>query len=318
MHAPPAPGYTGGTIQRVDVSTGNVELLYADYEGRTFGGPNDIIFAADGSFWFTDYGKWTPDGTRHGGLYHAGTDGRTLRQVAFGTCLNGVGLSPDGKRAYAAATAERWILGFDTDPAAGRQQGEVLANFPGRQHLNSMAMEASGTIAVGCLIEHPGIGRVDPASGAVALVPTPDTLPTNICFGGADMRDAYITFTGRGALAKCRWPVRGCGCRSIYRGRGFSPRHSRAGGNPADCRHAGRVHPDGLHPRIAAEWHTVCRRDLEPGLAHARASRRRATWFHQRPWRQAARSGSSSTRRWKRQLAREADQKVGSRRGSWS
>jgi gluconolactonase len=209
MHAPPAPGYTGGTIQRVDISTGKVELVYTDHEGRTFGGPNDIIFAADGSFWFTDYGKWLPDATRHGGLYHAGIDGRTLRQVAFGTCLNGVGLSPDGKRAYAAATAERWILGFDTDPAAGRQQGEVLANFTGHQHLDSMAMEASGMIAVGCLIESHGIARVDPVSGAVAKVPTPDRMPTNIAFGGADMRDAYITFTERGALAKCRWPVAG-------------------------------------------------------------------------------------------------------------
>jgi gluconolactonase len=209
MHAPPAPGYTGGTIQRVDVATGKVELVYADYEGRTFGGPNDIVFAADGSFWFTDFGKWTPDAMRHGGLYHAGTDGGTLRQVSFGTCLNGVGLSPDGKRAYAAATMERWLLGFDTDPAAGFQRGEVLANFRGRQMIDSMAIEASGVIAVGCLIESHGIGRVDPASGAVALVPTPDALPTNIAFGGADMRDAYITFTERGALAKCRWLVPG-------------------------------------------------------------------------------------------------------------
>jgi gluconolactonase len=34
-------------------------------------------------------------------------------------------------------------------------------------------------------------------------------LPTNICFGGPDMRTAYITFSERGALAKCRWDVAG-------------------------------------------------------------------------------------------------------------
>jgi gluconolactonase len=146
---------------------------------------------------------------RHGGLYHASTDGRMLRQVAFGTCLNGIGLSPDGRTAYAAATVERWILGFATDPAAGKQNGAVLANFPGRQFLDSMAMEASGVIAVGCLLERPGIGRVDPHSGAATVIGTPDAMPTNIAFGGADMRDAYITFTERGALAKCRWPTAG-------------------------------------------------------------------------------------------------------------
>jgi gluconolactonase len=117
-HAPPARGYTGGTIQRVDVSTGKVETILTDYEGRTFGGPNDIMFAPDGGYWFTDFGKWTEDSMRHGGLYHVAADGSTLRQVAFGPCLNGVGLSPDGKTAYAAASYERWILAFDTDPAA--------------------------------------------------------------------------------------------------------------------------------------------------------------------------------------------------------
>jgi gluconolactonase len=29
---------------------------------------------------------------------------------------------------------------------------------------------------------------------------------TNICFGGADMRDAWITASGTGKLYKCRWP----------------------------------------------------------------------------------------------------------------
>jgi gluconolactonase len=209
MHALPPPDYTGGTIQRIDVPTGKVETLLTGYQGRTFGGPNDIAFAADGTFWFTDYGKFTADCQRHGGLYHASIDGKMLRQVAFGTCLNGVGLSPDGKTAYAAATSERWLLGFDTDPAAGVQPGRVLANFPGRQYLDSMAIEASGVVAVGCLIEGAGIGRIDPVSGATTVVRTPDTLPTNIAFGGPDMRDAYITFTERGALAKCRWPVPG-------------------------------------------------------------------------------------------------------------
>ena len=29
---------------------------------------------------------------------------------------------------------------------------------------------------------------------------------TNICFGGADMRDAWITAAGTGRLYKTRWP----------------------------------------------------------------------------------------------------------------
>jgi gluconolactonase len=31
-------------------------------------------------------------------------------------------------------------------------------------------------------------------------------MTTNICFGGADMRDAYITLSGTGKLVTARWP----------------------------------------------------------------------------------------------------------------
>jgi gluconolactonase len=37
----------------------------------------------------------------------------------------------------------------------------------------------------------------------------PDPLVTNICFGGADMCDAYVTLSGTGKLAKVRWPELG-------------------------------------------------------------------------------------------------------------
>ena len=34
----------------------------------------------------------------------------------------------------------------------------------------------------------------------------PDLIVTNICFGGADMKDAWITSSGTGKLYKTRWP----------------------------------------------------------------------------------------------------------------
>ena len=37
-------------------------------------------------------------------------------------------------------------------------------------------------------------------------VPFPDPVTTNICFGGADMRDAYVTCSTTGKLFKVRWP----------------------------------------------------------------------------------------------------------------
>lgn len=57
------------------------------------------------------------------------------------------------------------------------------------------------------------IERLDPETGRlvelyreVDTIPMPDPLPTNIAFGSADMRTAFITLSGAGRLVKARWP----------------------------------------------------------------------------------------------------------------
>jgi gluconolactonase len=52
-----APDYETGRIERIDLSTGKVERLYDMCDGHRLSGPNDIVFDADGGFWFTDLGK---------------------------------------------------------------------------------------------------------------------------------------------------------------------------------------------------------------------------------------------------------------------
>ena len=45
--------------------------------------------------------------------------------------------------------------------------------------------------------------------GAVEQWTVDDHLPTNICFGGPDLRTAYITLAGTGRLIAAPWPVPG-------------------------------------------------------------------------------------------------------------
>ena len=46
----------------------------------------------------------------------------------------------------------------------------------------------------------------DPDGRASEFVPLPDIGITNIAFGGADRRDAYITASTTGTLCRVRWP----------------------------------------------------------------------------------------------------------------
>ena len=53
-------GYTGGRIERIDLDTGRVDILYDRVGEHHLRGPNDIVFDAHGGFWFTDLGKSRP------------------------------------------------------------------------------------------------------------------------------------------------------------------------------------------------------------------------------------------------------------------
>lgn len=211
-----AEDYETGRIERVDLATGRVERVYAEVDGHRLSGPNDLVFAADGSFWFSDLGKGFAHHRDHGGLYWATPDGRTIRCAQYGPHINGVGLSPDGGTIYGALTEERNILAFAITgpgevepPFLGALPGRVVASFPGRTLLDSMAVLASGRIAQATLVEQAGIATVDPATGSFTIEAFPDLLTTNIAFGGPDMRDAAICLSTSGRLAVARWPEPG-------------------------------------------------------------------------------------------------------------
>ena len=71
-----ADNYSGGRIERVDLSTGKVEVLYTECQGEPLKGPNDIVFDGKRGFWFTDLGKVYGRQMDRGALYYARTDGQ--------------------------------------------------------------------------------------------------------------------------------------------------------------------------------------------------------------------------------------------------
>ena len=64
-------------------------------------------------------------------------------------------------------------------------------------------MTAAGNVCVATILNG-GITTITPG-GEHSHHAFPDLLTTNICFGGDDMRDAWITLSGTGQLVKARW-----------------------------------------------------------------------------------------------------------------
>jgi gluconolactonase len=210
-----AHDYSGGRIERIDIQTGAVELLYKSGDfGCNLRGPNDIMFDQHGGFWFTDHGKVDYAARCHDivGIFYAKADGSHLEEVIFpSNNPNGVGLSPDGSMLYAAETYTCRLMKFNiTAPgkvaldAGPGGPGIPLYRPAGYKFFDSLAMEANGNICVATIGEC-GISVISPEGELVEFVPTDDVFTTNIAFGGDDMMDAYITLSGSGRLVKMRW-----------------------------------------------------------------------------------------------------------------
>jgi gluconolactonase len=208
--------YVTGSIQRVDPATGDFETIYDSCDGVPLRGPNDIVFDAAGGFYFTDLGKSTADYVHHGACYYAKADGSEIRRV-HGPMItpNGIGLSPDGKTVHVAETRTGRVWSFDLTgpgqiaPLPFDMPGRLLTTLPDYQLLDSLAVQADGHICVATLMRG-GVSVVPPDGGDVTFISVPgDPYITNICFGGADMRDAWITASGTGCLYHTRWPTAG-------------------------------------------------------------------------------------------------------------
>jgi len=209
------PDHSGGRIERVDIDSGDVKVLYTEVDGNPLIGPNDIVFDAHGGFYFTDHGRRQGRIHHVGAIFYAQPDGSAIREVVFPSdAPNGIGLSPDGTHLYAAETHTgrlyAWTL---TAPGEVEQNimgaaGTVLCGLPGMQLFDSLGVDSAGNIAVATLVTG-ALSVISPEGELLDQALTGDPMTTNVCWGGGDMRIAYVTCSATGRLVSMPWPVPG-------------------------------------------------------------------------------------------------------------
>ena len=212
-----ATDYRTGRIERIDLDTGAVEVLYESAGDIPLRGPNDIVFDASGGFWFTDHGKTRVRERDRTGVFYAKADGSFIEEVIFPMeAPNGVGLSPDEDEVYVAETPTGRLWAFPL-AAPGRLAGEradrpdggrLVRGRAGYFLFDSLAVDAAGNVCVATLIDG-GITVLSPRGGDPRFVPMPDRITTNICFGGENLQTAYITLSSTGQLVTMPWETPG-------------------------------------------------------------------------------------------------------------
>lgn len=212
-----ADDYTGGRIEQVDIETGQSKTLYDRCGDILLKGPNDIVFDKSGGFWFTDFGKVYEREMDRGAVYYARCDGSFIKEAIFPILTpNGVGLSPNGTKLYVSETetSRLWVYEIIGEGEVSKQAwpspngGDLVHGLPGYQRFDSLAVEENGNICVATLVRG-GISVISPDGDLVEFHEAPEPYCTNICFGGEDMKTAYITLAGTGQLITVDWPRAG-------------------------------------------------------------------------------------------------------------
>src|SRR3989442_1133648 len=185
--------------------------------------PEGPVALADGSVLVVEIKRGTltrvpPDRKQINGaptaVLAARGEGSRIREVLFPLdAPNGIGLSPDGRRLYVAETwtgrVWYWELAGPGEvvagPGFGPAGGTLLAGLPGFQLFDSLAVDGAGNVCVATLVTG-AITVISPAGEVIEQVPTGDPLTTNLCFGGRQLRTAYVTASGTGRLLATEWP----------------------------------------------------------------------------------------------------------------
>ena len=205
-----AADYSGGRIERVNLTTGSSEVLYCEANGSPLRGPNDLVFDDAGGFWFTDTGKSHLSNVERGAIYYARADGSHIEQVLFPYDLpNGIALSPDGKTLYFSETFSARIWQFRLNrpgqlasPPRPFNPQDLLYGAPGFCGFDSMCVEANGNICQATLFTG-GISVIRPNGTLLEFVELPDPFVTNISI--SNDATAYVTLSGTGQLARLTW-----------------------------------------------------------------------------------------------------------------
>ena len=190
-------------------SDGSRTVVAEAYQGRRLNSPNDLAIDRDGRIWFSDprYGDNRADmELDHESVYLAtpeGADGgyELVRATFDTTRPNGVLLDAPETTLFVAESprapeGRRELRAYPIGPDHALGTPVVLYDFDDHRGVDGMTLAPDGSLLVACgwKLSGPGprIAVFGPDRTLRAEYPTPAN-PSNLCFGGPDRRDLFVT-----------------------------------------------------------------------------------------------------------------------------
>ncbi len=133
-----------------------LSLFLDTFEGKKFNSPNDLVFAPDGSLWFTDPSYGLAGGDKDpakelpfNGVYRY-ANGKLTAEIKDLTLPNGLGFSPDGKTLYVCNSGPKMAVHqYHVNSNGSVSEGPLLISFPdgsGPGVPDGMKVDSAGNI----------------------------------------------------------------------------------------------------------------------------------------------------------------------------
>jgi gluconolactonase len=195
-------------ILELDPASGRVTPVVGGFEGTTFQGVNDLVFARNGDLYFTDQGFSGLDRPT-GRVFRYRADGGLDMVLDRIPSPNGLVLDRSETTLFVNVTRDNavWRLPLAADGSVHRVGAFI--RLSGGIGPDGLALDQAGGLA----IAHLGLGVVWIVSAAgeplLRVQSCAGSETTNVAYGGADGRTLYITESETGQILKAAVPVPG-------------------------------------------------------------------------------------------------------------
>lgn len=181
-----------GGFARLDLDTGDVRIIAGVEADRPDRRMNDGNCDAAGRFWAGTMALDERPGA--GALYRLDPDGSVHTMLQDVSISNGIDWSADGTRMFFIDTPTHAVDLFDMDPASGTiaNRRPFVRIAPECGAPDGLTVDADEHVWVS-LWGGGAVHRYTPGGTLDAIVHLPVTHPTSCTFGGADLRDLFIT-----------------------------------------------------------------------------------------------------------------------------
>lgn len=195
-------------LMRLDPDTGKVTSLLQGPNSEHFKGVNDLVFGENGEIYFTDQGQ-TGMHDPSGRVYRLDPGGELRMLISNGPSPNGIAIAPSGNALFVAMTRANQIWRIPLHWSGAVNKVGVFANLHGGPGgPDGLAFDRDGNL----FVAHAGAGFVWGLSQIgvpIACFKCSGSMPTNLAFGGPEMRSLFVTESETGAVLEMTAPVSG-------------------------------------------------------------------------------------------------------------